>query len=581
MNQEGCNEERWKARPRVSQAVSALALMGPIGISLGVTVILAGTLPTPIGLLPHVLWWATVLIGATLSVFGSERLFRRLLPLGALLKLTMLFPDAAPSRMKVAIRAGSTRDLERRFQAGTEGKLREPARSAADILALAAAINNHDRATRGHSERVRVLTEMIAEELGLSQSDRDRLRWSSLLHDVGKLSIHPDILNSPDKLTEEQWEEVKKHPLEGSRFTEPLQEWFGEWGLAIAQHHERYDGTGYPFGISGTSISLGARIVAVADSFEVMTASRTYKQAITPQQARIELIRCTGTQFDPDIVRAFLSISIGRLRWTIGPASWLAEAPLAQWVANATKTLGTGAHVALTSMALVSSAIVASPLLKRAAPPAVNNSSSVTPELATSSTVVNGGAPAYGAVSDVNLTNVPAGVDLATSAAPVADNPVQGVTNPPISVVASNNHSSAAPVHPTGGTGSHANTNHPGSVGQQHGSPTVKTTASRQVPTPPAKKGGSQPAASAAVSHGSAPYSTATTNSTQSSNGAGVGPSTPVGGPPASVATPPNATPGGGSTPAAQNGSTNSNGQSAGNGSTNSNGQSAGNGSKP
>ncbi|HUZ19617.1 MAG TPA: HD domain-containing phosphohydrolase [Acidimicrobiales bacterium] len=306
-------------------------------------------------------------------------MFRRLIPLAALLKMTMLFPDHAPSRMAVAIRAGSTRDLERRFRDGPSAGLHEPASAASEILALAAAINNHDRATRGHSERVRVLSEMIAEELGLSTADRDRLRWSSLLHDVGKLSVHRDILNKSSAPTEQEWEALRQHPLEGARLTAPLKEWLGEWSLAIEQHHERFDGSGYPFGHAGTEISLGARIVAVADSFEVMTSARSYKDAVSPSAARAELAKCAGNQFDPAIVRAFLGISIGRLRWTIGPASWLAEAPLAQWATNAGRFVVASSHVAVATSALVASAIVASPIVQRVLAPAARPAGSSTP----------------------------------------------------------------------------------------------------------------------------------------------------------------------------------------------------------
>ena len=107
----------------------------------------------------------------------------------------------------------------------------------------------------------------------------------------------------------------------------PLLPWLGEWGLAVEQHHERFDGTGYPHRLKGHEISLAARIVAVADAYEVMTAPRPYKRPMSVSAARQELVRVAGTQLDPVIVRAFLNVSVGRLWRTIGFGAWIAQIP--------------------------------------------------------------------------------------------------------------------------------------------------------------------------------------------------------------------------------------------------------------
>jgi hypothetical protein len=136
------------------------------------------------------------------------------------------------------------------------------------------------------------------------------------------------ILNKAGKPDPRDWERLKQHPAEGARIAAPLCAWLGGWAVTIVQHHERFDGTGYPAGLARDEISLGARIVAVADSFEVMTAARAYKKPMSVPAARRELARCAGSQFDPDMVRSFLNISIGRLWWMVGPTSWVAVIPV-------------------------------------------------------------------------------------------------------------------------------------------------------------------------------------------------------------------------------------------------------------
>ena len=110
-------------------------------------------------------------------------------------------------------------------------------------------------------------------------------------------------------------------------FVAPLADWLGDWVLAVKEHHEKYDGTGYPRGLAGDEISLAARIVAVTDVFDVITSARSYKAPMSGEAARKELIRSAGTHFDPSVVRAFMNVSMGKLRWVMGPVSWLAEVP--------------------------------------------------------------------------------------------------------------------------------------------------------------------------------------------------------------------------------------------------------------
>jgi len=294
-----------------------------------------------------------LIVVSTLVVAVVDRAARRLLPLAALLRLCLVFPDHAPSRFSVAFKAGTTRNLKEKLARATEqGLVDEPARAAERILVLVAAMNIHHRGTRGHSERVRAFNDLIAEELRLPEADRDRLRWAALLHDVGKLEVPVRILDKPGKPTEAEWDTLRRHPEDGARIVAPLRGWLGPWAAAIEEHHERWDGAGYPRGLAGQEIGLAARIVAVADVFEVMTAPRAYRRPVNAEAARAELARCAGSQLDPAVVRAFLNVSLGKLRVAMGPLSWLAQLPFVgalprlEGVAAAGRAAATAAGVA-------------------------------------------------------------------------------------------------------------------------------------------------------------------------------------------------------------------------------------------
>ncbi|MCA9506779.1 MAG: HD domain-containing protein, partial [Myxococcales bacterium] len=161
-------------------------------------------------------------------------------------------------------------------------------------------------------ERVRAFAELIATETGFTGDELNRLRWAAVLHDVGKLTIPTEILNKAGRLDRDEFEIVKTHPMAGRTLVAPLLAWLGPAANAVWEHHERYDGRGYPQGLSGAGISLAARIVSVADSYDVMTSARSYKVPMAPEKARAELAACAGEQFDPAVVRAFLALTLGR-----------------------------------------------------------------------------------------------------------------------------------------------------------------------------------------------------------------------------------------------------------------------------
>ncbi len=324
----------------------------PVVASVLAVIVASRLVPRPAGGAALVVgWWLAMLAWSTVVLLAVERLARRLLPLAVLLNLSMVFPDKAPDRFWVAFRAGTIRNLERRLaDARDDASTGEPSEAAARVLALVSAMTAHDRRTRGHSERVRAFNDLIAEEMNLPEHDRDRLRWAALLHDIGKLRTSPSVLNKPGPPTGDEWQQLRRHPEEGARITAPLRSWLGPWAAAIEQHHERWDGAGYPSGLAGEQINLGARIVAVADAYEVMTSPRPYRRAMSASAARQELATSSaGSQFDPAVVRAFLNISIGKLRRVVGPIAWLLQLPFLASIPRLEAAAVAGRHMMATA----------------------------------------------------------------------------------------------------------------------------------------------------------------------------------------------------------------------------------------
>ncbi len=174
--------------------------------------------------------------------------------------------------------------------------------------ALVSALDVRDHETEGHTRRVVLYSLTLAQRLGVPDDQQLDLRRGALMHDIGKLGIPDSILLKPGPLTEEEWELMKRHPEFGVRMLEGII-FFNRAIEIIGAHHEHFDGRGYPRGLKGEEIPLGARIFAVADAFDAITSDRPYRKAQSYAVARQEIIDGRGTQFDPIVVDAFLGVA--------------------------------------------------------------------------------------------------------------------------------------------------------------------------------------------------------------------------------------------------------------------------------
>jgi putative nucleotidyltransferase with HDIG domain len=176
----------------------------------------------------------------------------------------------------------------------------------ATVLGLAEALDVRDTGTARHSQTVGRYAEIMARALGLGREHVERVRLAGVLHDIGKIGVSDAILRKPGPLTDDEWEQMRKHPEIGARILggsglDDIRRW-------ILAHHERPDGCGYPEGLGDADIPLEARILAVADAYEAMTSDRVYRRSIGAAAAREELLRHAGRQFDPRVVEAFLQV---------------------------------------------------------------------------------------------------------------------------------------------------------------------------------------------------------------------------------------------------------------------------------
>jgi HD-GYP domain-containing protein (c-di-GMP phosphodiesterase class II) len=175
------------------------------------------------------------------------------------------------------------------------------------LEALTASIDAKDRYTCGHSQRVAQLTQQLAVAIGLDEHTVGRVRIAGLVHDVGKIGVPESVLTKAGKLTDAEFAEIKRHPEIGYRILRDIPRLHDVLD-GVLYHHERWDGLGYPQGLAGEKIPLVARLIALADSFDAMSSTRTYRSAMSRSQVLSEITRCAGKQFDPALAPRFVQL---------------------------------------------------------------------------------------------------------------------------------------------------------------------------------------------------------------------------------------------------------------------------------
>ena len=344
----------WQPRPLFAYALKfglavAPFIAGWIAIRLTRSFWFGTELTGVIGLVVFLLQ-AIVVSVAVASVV--VRFLRHWTPLIALYEMSLVFPDHAPSRFKMALRSGGVTKLvasQKSLQLSSDAQM-----AAEEAVQLVSQLAKHEPLTRGHTERVRAYADVIGQQMGLSEKDLNGLRWGALLHDIGKLTVPAEILSKPGKPTAAEWEILRGHPGAAIEILAPLQDWLGDWLLAASQHHEKWDGSGYPAGLQGTEISLAGRIVCVADAYDVITSRRSYKEPYSAEQARQELVDSAGSHFDPVVVRHMLAAGLKHSRYS-GRFAWLFEL---RGAAAFLQTAGQAGQIAAASTAVIASAFI-------------------------------------------------------------------------------------------------------------------------------------------------------------------------------------------------------------------------------
>jgi hypothetical protein len=294
---------RWRNRPATVAAVVAV-IAGCTAI-----VVAAGGPPTPT---THLYYLAVVLA----AVLWGPRAGVAIGALGAALAepgVLILLGDADRIEQGWLLRAGAMMLVGWVIGSLTRALLDRVAElerlNEETIFAFVRAIDARDPYTARHSEKVAHYAVLLARALGLPPEDCERIHLAGMLHDVGKVALERSILHKPGPLTDDEWVQVRDHPAGSAHIIGAVAR-FSQYVPGARHHHERWDGRGYPDGLSGESIPLDARILAVVDSYDAMTSDRSYRPALSHAEAIKRLLADSGTQFDADCVRAFAALDL-------------------------------------------------------------------------------------------------------------------------------------------------------------------------------------------------------------------------------------------------------------------------------
>jgi len=300
----------------VSSAEEALELLRERPFDLVVSDIMMGGM-SGLEMVPHVLRLrpetAVIMLSGVQTVESAVGAMRAGAFDYVMKPFDLLHVEAAVRR---ALEHKSLRDAKRRYENQLEemvaqrtAELDRTLHSLEDayrstLKALTSALEARDHETRGHSERVVSFSLRLGREMGLAPSHLRSLEFGSLLHDIGKIGVPDAILRKPAALDEDEWTRMREHPLHGQKILEGV-EFLEGASRVVAQHHEKWDGSGYPLGLKGEEIDITARIFSVADAFDAMTSDRVYRRGRPYEAAAAELDQHAGRQFDPEVVRAF------------------------------------------------------------------------------------------------------------------------------------------------------------------------------------------------------------------------------------------------------------------------------------
>ena len=353
---------QWQRRPVLSLLVRASVVIVPAVAGIAAGTLLTRVLPQPSGFAAALLSFAMVSLVMLVTIIALERAGRRLLPWPRCSTCHSCSPTR-PQAVRVARRVGKPRDLQRQLQeAHDKGVTGGEVAHMQTVLELVAALSVHDRQTRGHSERVRVFSDLIADEMKLARATAPGCAGPRCSTTSASSEVPAEILEAREA---DQRGDGQRHaaiPSEGARLIGPLAAWLGEWAGAVARPSRALRRHA---AIRGGSPATRSRSPAASSpsptSYEVMTAVRPYSKPIGVSAARQELVKCSGAQFDPVVVRAFLNISVGRLWRVVGIGSWIAQLPVIGWVDRLGWNWGAAIMSGTTAIALTAPGIVPRP----------------------------------------------------------------------------------------------------------------------------------------------------------------------------------------------------------------------------